>query len=128
MARQGDIAKFKARISQLQRKRFQIVQYSEDPPRAKLRGRIDDDRTRRKNATQSRFNVPGAVWEFRQVWVDEAGELHDEEIDPSGGFTPDTTTGEADATEQAQVGEPAVTVSEASEKKPRHKAAVKTSE
>lgn len=128
MASQGDIAKFKARISQLQRKRFQIVQYSEDPPRAKLRGRIDDDRTRRKNAAQSRFNVPGAVWEFRQVWVDEAGELHDEELDPSGGDAPATDAAEADAAEQEQTRESAVTASEESEKPPRRKSAAKSSE
>ncbi len=96
MASQGEIAKFKARVSQLQRKRFQIMQYSEDPPRAKLRGRIDGDRNRRKNASLSRFNVPGAVWEVREVWVDDAGELHDEEVDPVGGASSEET-GQDDA-------------------------------
>ena len=96
MASQGEIAKFKARVSQLQRKRFQIMQYSEDPPRAKLRGRIDGDRNRRKNASLSRFNVPGAVFEVREVWVDDAGELHDEEVDPAGGASvEDAVAGDA---------------------------------
>ena len=97
MASQGDIAKFKARVSQLQRKRFQIMQYSEDPPRARLRGRIDGDRTRRKNASLSRFTVPGAIWEVREVWVDESGELHDEEVDPAGGALSEEVTPDVEA-------------------------------
>lgn len=100
MASQGDIAKFKARVSQLQRKRFQIMQYSEDPPRARLRGRIDGDRTRRKNASLSRFTVPGAIWEVREVWVDESGELHDEEADPNGGASSEEAGPEIDADAQ----------------------------
>lgn len=97
MASQGDIAKFKARVSQLQRKRFQIMQYSEEPPRARLRGRIDGDRTRRKNASLSRFTVPGAIWEVREVWVDESGELHDEEADPAGGALSEEATPDVEA-------------------------------
>lgn len=101
MASQGDIAKFKARVSQLQRKRFQIMHYSEDPPRARLRGRIDGDRTRRKNATQSRFNVPGAIWEVREVWVDESGELHDNEVDPAGVAASEEASSDAASSDKA---------------------------
>jgi hypothetical protein len=71
----GPLTAFRTQVQALQRQGWALVHYSEDPPMATL----DQTIVREQRSPGSRF-AEEALREHhrRTVWIDDAGELHDE--------------------------------------------------
>jgi hypothetical protein len=81
MIEQGTLRKFQVKVQQRQRAGYQVVSYTEDPPRAKLRVRSDQLQARKRLRDQRSERVSGMTYSCIAIWIDEEGELHDEDTD-----------------------------------------------
>jgi hypothetical protein len=81
MIEQGLVRKFQLKVQQRQRAGYQVMNYSEDPPRAKLRVRSDQLQARQRLRDQRSDRVSGMNYSCIEIWIDDEGELHDEAVD-----------------------------------------------
>lgn len=67
---------FQQRVRQRMREGWQLVSRSDDPPRARLRRKADAQG--RRVAARAEARLFEHV--YRELWIDEDGTLHDEEV------------------------------------------------